>query len=114
MTTLTIIFDDKAVGQNGEFYSPIDLSAAPSGLHALQWDGSKGWIEYAIDIDGNKEANTQITELPSWVATIQNNWATAKQTKDTLDAQAIATAQSAQQEQTAATAAMMANSPIKN
>ena len=79
MANLTIIFDDKHVGIDGEFYDSIDLSSAPSGLHALQWDGTSGWIEYSIDADGNKPTNQKITELPEWVSPIQASWVTAKQ-----------------------------------
>ena len=45
MATLTIIKDDKfvAIDNEGYFLDAVDL---PSNVHAIQWDGSAGWIEY--------------------------------------------------------------------
>lgn len=79
MPKITIVFDDSNVGVDNEFYSPVDVSAAPMGLHALQWNGSKGWIEYCMDDDFNKPTNTFIDELPSWVSAILAGWESAKQ-----------------------------------
>ena len=79
MNTLTIIFDDKTVGIDGEFYAPVDVSSAPNGLHALQWNGNFGWIEFSVNIDGSKPANEKITTLPDWVALIQESFGVAKQ-----------------------------------
>ena len=81
MTALTIIFDDKTLGQDGVFYSPIDLSNAPSGLHALQWNGNEGWIEYAENFDGKKQANEFISELPDWVNGLIDQWKTLDEAK---------------------------------
>jgi hypothetical protein len=63
---LTIIPVDNAVYKDGVAHSGLDLSMAPANVHALQWNNVKGWIEFVEDDDGNKSANQQITELPSW------------------------------------------------
>jgi len=45
---LTIIPGDKAIGIGGEFLLKIqeDLSWIPSNIHAVQWNGESGHIEY--------------------------------------------------------------------
>lgn len=63
---ITIIPSDGAVYKDGKAYLDLDLATAPANIHALQWNNTKGWIEFAEDDDGGKEANQVITELPSW------------------------------------------------
>lgn len=60
---LTVIADDSTVLVDG-VYAEIDLTAIPipSNLHALQWDGSTGHIEYK-DVE-----NEDISSLPSWAS----------------------------------------------
>jgi len=65
---VSIIVADKAVYIDGQFVSTPDLSGAPSDVHALQWDGTKGWIEFVTDADFNKPANEVIDVLPQWAA----------------------------------------------
>lgn len=59
---ISIITDDNCVVKDGVGYS-LDLSSCgiPSNIHALQWDGSSGEIEYN---DGT--AQHDIDALPSW------------------------------------------------
>ena len=45
MTKVTIIADDKVVGVDGEFRK-VDLSALDSDIHAVQWDGVNGHVEF--------------------------------------------------------------------
>jgi hypothetical protein len=42
---VTVIRDDGVVGIDGVF-RPVDLSALPAGIRAMQWNGSDGHIEY--------------------------------------------------------------------
>jgi hypothetical protein len=42
---ITIIRDDGVVGVAGIF-RPVDLSALPAGIRAVQWNGTSGHIEY--------------------------------------------------------------------
>jgi hypothetical protein len=42
---VTIIADDGKVGVNGVFRA-VDLSALDTNIHAVQWDGAKGHVEY--------------------------------------------------------------------
>lgn len=52
MATLTIIKDDNWVGRDGVGFN-IDCSSLAANIHAIQWDGSKGWIEYNDGTDNN-------------------------------------------------------------
>jgi len=73
---LTIIPADGAVYKDGLSYPDLNLSEAPANVHALQWNNTKGWIEFCEDEDGNKPANESITELPSWVSQALALWET--------------------------------------
>jgi len=68
---LTIIPVDGSVGEDGKFYSELDLSscAIPVNVHALQWDGIAGWIEFNESIP-----NEEITALPSWATCCMTKW----------------------------------------
>ena len=69
---LTIIPVDGAVGKDGKFYTAINLisCAIPSDVHALQWDGVTGWIEYESPLVQNED----ITELPGWANACVAKW----------------------------------------
>jgi hypothetical protein len=43
---LTIVADDKCVGIEGEYLAPLDLSQLDSAIHAVQWYGEYGEIEF--------------------------------------------------------------------
>jgi len=60
---LTVVADDSTVLVDG-VHAEIDLTAIaiPNNLHALQWDGSTGHIEYK-DVE-----NEDISSLPSWAS----------------------------------------------
>jgi hypothetical protein len=75
---LTIIPADDAVYKDGNSYSGLNLAAAPSNVHALQWKDTKGWIEFTDNDDGTKPQNEVITELPSWVNACVTKWDEAK------------------------------------
>jgi len=65
---LVIIPSDGAVYVDNISYSGIDLTSCniPSNVHALQWNGVKGWVEFIEDSNFNKPDNQIITELPEW------------------------------------------------
>lgn len=71
---ITVINDDNALGFDGIFYHELDFSNVPDDVHALQWNGAKGEIEFYVDEDGEKPANEKITELPSWVMGLKPQW----------------------------------------
>jgi hypothetical protein len=43
----TVIKADTAIYKDGESIEGCDMSGLPEDLHALQWDGSDGHIEYS-------------------------------------------------------------------
>jgi hypothetical protein len=80
---LTIIRADGAVYKDGVSYSGLDLSAAPTDVHALQFNdvSNAGWIEFVQDDFGNKANNQTITSLPDWAITAMAKWDEAKTTQ---------------------------------
>lgn len=77
MTTLTIIKDDSFVKVDGFGLEPIDCSSLASNIHAIQFDGTNGEIEYN---DGTN--NEAITSISAYSA-ITDLWTSAKSTYDT-------------------------------
>jgi hypothetical protein len=75
---LTIIPIDGAVYVDGYSFAGLDLSSAPSNVHALQWKTDKGWIEFNDNDDGTKPQNQSITELPDWANACKVKWDDAK------------------------------------
>jgi hypothetical protein len=70
---LTIIPIDGNVIKDKMGYINLDLSscAIPSNVRALQWQETKGWIEFW------DKQNEDITELPSWVNCCLAVWTVA-------------------------------------
>lgn len=91
---LTIIVEDSAVYVDGTCFSELDLTNAPSDIHALQWKDSSGWIEFKDNVDGTKPQNQSITELPNWANEAKVKWDNAKNAYDA----AILTEQKAAEE----------------
>ena len=77
MTKISIIFDDKTVSQDGIGYQVSDLGNAPDHIHALQWNGNAGWIEFLEDDMGNKAPNEILSALPDWISLLLSQWTTA-------------------------------------
>lgn len=75
---LTIIPADGAVGENGKFYLELNLSdcGIPSNVHALQWEGESGWIEFNGTVP-----NEEITSLPEWANLCMAKWTDANTPK---------------------------------
>jgi hypothetical protein len=69
---LTIIRVDHAVYIDFICYMPLDMSAVPENVHALQWLDDSGWIEYVGDV-----SNEPITELPAWANVCIQEWEVA-------------------------------------
>ena len=57
--TITIIKDDQAVYEDGVAVIGIDLSDLPADLHALQWDGNKGHIEWKTVATPNQSVSSE-------------------------------------------------------
>jgi hypothetical protein len=77
---LTIIRDMGLVHIDGRGHDELDLSSVPAEVHAIQWDGLNGEIEYV----SNDVPNDSITSLPSWAQAI------ADDRKAVIDAEVVA------------------------
>jgi hypothetical protein len=78
---LTIVADDKLVIVDGRALK-IDLTGLDSRIHAVQWDGAKGEIEYrAHDEDGNRQHNSKIRDISPYQLFVER-WHAAKAVAD--------------------------------
>lgn len=59
---VTIIVDDELVLVEGQ-PNKVDLSSLDPEIHAIQWDGSRGEIEYRTDETGNRKMNFCIVDF---------------------------------------------------
>jgi len=87
MAKISIIVEDNAVYVDGRSFTGLDLSSCniPTNVWALQWDGSAGEVEY-----DNREENTAITELPTWVNNCVTKWQGAEDARIAAEAEAAA------------------------
>ena len=69
---LTIIVVDGAVYKDGVCYDHLVWAGTPPSVHALQWFGDNGWVEFA---DG--AANETISQLPDWANNAVAAWGNA-------------------------------------
>jgi hypothetical protein len=63
---LTIVADDNSVGIDNEFIYPVDISQLDSSIHAVQWYGEYGEIEYKTKFENGvivKPQNVFITDI---------------------------------------------------
>lgn len=79
---LTIIPADSCVYKNNISYSGLVLAGIPQNIHALQWNNTKGWIEFVEDENFNKTPNEIIEELPEWALSAVSMWEIAKTTEE--------------------------------
>jgi hypothetical protein len=68
MAKVTIITPDSAVYVDNYWISEMDVSSVASNIHAIQWDGSNGHIEYN---DGKK--NEEITDISPYQSIIDDH-----------------------------------------
>ena len=76
---LTIIADDGAVGVDGKFFSPLDLPQLDTSIHAIQWYGEYGEVEYKTRLEDGalvKPANALITDVAPYQFAV-DAWNTA-------------------------------------
>jgi hypothetical protein len=62
---LTIIRDDNAVYIDG-LCVIVDCSSLSEDIHAVQWNGQNGWVEFKDNSEGNKPANEAISTLEAF------------------------------------------------
>lgn len=78
---LTIVADDGAVGVDGEFISGLNLSALDPTIHAVQWYGEYGEVEYKTVFAGGvitKPSNEIITDATPYQFAV-DAWNIAKE-----------------------------------
>lgn len=66
---VVIIAEDKTVGIDNEFYSDVDLTGIDPSIHAVQWYGSYGEIEYKTKYEKGslvKPANLFIDDISAY------------------------------------------------
>lgn len=73
---VTIIRPDGFVSIDGVGYSNLDLSSIAPSIHAVQFNGAFGWIEFVETEDFIKPDNQQITSIAQFEAAI-TAWASA-------------------------------------
>ena len=84
MTRLTILPVDGAVYRDAGNYLDLDLSGCgiPADVHALQWDGSAGTIEFT-----DTRENEEISALPDWANACVTKWDEAKAEEEAAEAE---------------------------
>jgi len=90
MTTLTIIKDDGFVSVDGVGIDSIDCSSLASNIHAIQFDGTNGHVEYNDGTD-----NLAITAISDY-STITDLWTSTHDTEVSDAATAASEAATAQ------------------
>jgi hypothetical protein len=88
---ITIIALDKWVSVDGEGYSGLDLSFLPQDIHAVQWYGIEGDVEYR-DERGRATKNEEITDFSPFQNALEV-WRAAKELYEQSLAQQIIEAQ---------------------
>lgn len=68
MPTVTVVPSDKLIIVDGEAIVFEEPFAAPANLHALQWDGQRGHIEWEDDYNWHLEAEAYEEEVAPYVA----------------------------------------------
>jgi hypothetical protein len=66
---LTIVADNQCVGVEGEYLSPLDLPQLNPAIHAVQWYGEYGEVEFkTVFANGafTKPQNQLITDVTSF------------------------------------------------
>lgn len=77
---LTIIADDKRVGVDDLFYEPVELPQLDASIHAVQWYGEYGEVEYKTRFENGalvRPANLLITNVTPFQFAV-DAWSAAK------------------------------------
>lgn len=77
---LTIVADDKCVGVDGEFIAPIEMPQLDASIHAVQWNGEYGEVEYKTQFENGalvKPANVLINDMTPYQFAV-DAWNAAK------------------------------------
>jgi len=64
MGNITVINSDETIYLDGVAVPKCDMSGLPGDLHAFQWDGTRGYVEYTSSTKPNLSINSE-AELES-------------------------------------------------
>jgi hypothetical protein len=84
---LTIVADDGAVGVEGEYFAGLDLSPLDPTVHAVQWYGEYGEVEFRAVLQDGKPfhpENQYITDVSPYQFAV-DAWQVAKNTPPVKD-----------------------------
>lgn len=81
---LTIIRDMGLVHVDGRGHNELNMAVVPANVHAVQWDGTVGEIEYI----SNEVPNEVITALPAWAEQLGNERAAVIAAEEAAEEQA--------------------------
>lgn len=68
---ITVIPVDGLVSVNGIVMSGLDLSFLPREIHAIQWNGHSGEVEFRQDVLGNKRPNEKIDSFQPYKKAVE-------------------------------------------
>jgi len=77
---LTIVADDQSVSVDGVHFAPLDLSQIDPAIHAVQWYGEYGEVEYKTSFENGvlvKPKNLIITDITPYQPAV-DAWNAAK------------------------------------
>jgi hypothetical protein len=86
---VTIVREDGLVLVDGAGFGRLDLSMLPSNVHAVQWYGTDGEVEY-VDEHGRASFNERITDFTPYQPAL-DRWAEAKKAHEAEEAASAAT-----------------------
>jgi hypothetical protein len=78
---LTIVPEDGVVTLDGESYANLDLSFIEPTIHAVQWYGTFGEVEYKDPVTGKMTLNQEIFDISPYQQAI-DLWNSAKIEKE--------------------------------
>jgi hypothetical protein len=90
---LVIVAENKAVGVDGEFFELSNLPQLDAAIHAIQWYGEYGEIEYKTRFENGvliKPANLLITDVTPYQFAV-DAWS-AEKTRALAEREAVASA----------------------
>lgn len=91
-----VIVPDTFVSVDGEGYGKVDLSFLPNDVHAIQWYGTYGDVEYVDPVTRRAARNEQLESFTPYEQVL-TAWATRKEQKHMQEIEEALAAQAAQE-----------------
>lgn len=74
MARIVIIPSDTFCAVDGVGYEKVNMASVSPDVHAVQWFGGSGWIEYRETETGSKPENQEITSMEPYQGVL-DSWA---------------------------------------